>query len=165
VRAYFTLQNYLFVHNNVGALDARVICSVNKLLELFGKICHERQCNKEYHVTTKSIGCCLRIDAQCSNGHRHIWLSSDKIPSEKGEIYRDNLDFASAVVLSGNHFAKIQQFCQFLNVATLSRTSYYSYQRLYICPAIDQYFAEQQVTTLSCITMKSCFVYLGQMVI
>ena len=60
-----------------------------------------------------------------------------------GEIYCDNLDFAAAVVLSGNQFTKIQQICQFLNVAVLSHTSYYSYQRLYICPAIDQYFTEQ----------------------
>ena len=52
------------------------------------------------------------------------------------QVYRDNLDFAIAVILSGNHFR---------NIAVLPRTSYYSYQCLYICPAIDQYFTEQQV--------------------
>ena len=68
----------------------------------------------------------------------------------KGEIYRDNLDFATAVVLSGNHFTKIQQFCRFFNIGVLSRTSFYAYQRLYICPAIDQYFTEQQVNIQLC---------------
>ena len=128
-----------------AAMDKRIICSPNKLLELFGKFCQEDGCGKEYHFTNTTIGCCLSIVAQCSNGHCRKSWSSDKIPSTKGEIYRDNLDFATAVVLSGNHFTKIQQFCRFFNVAVLSRTSFYAYQRLYICPAIDQYFTEQQV--------------------
>ena len=133
-----------------GVMDKRIICSPNKLLELFGKFCQEDGCGKEYHFTTTTIGCCLSIFAQCSNGHCRKWLSSDKIPSTKGEIYRDNLDFATAVVLSGNHFTKIQQFCRFSNIAVLSRTSFYAYQRLYICPAIDQYFTKQQVNIQLC---------------
>ena len=106
------------------AMDKRIICSSNKLLELFGKFCQEDGCGKEYHFTNTTIGGCLSIFAQCSNGHCRKRWSSDKIPSTKGEIYCDNLDFAAAVVLSGNHFTKIQQLCQFFNLAVISRTSF-----------------------------------------
>ena len=60
-------------------------------------------------------------------------------------MFLDNLDFATALVLSGNHFTKIQQFGQFFEIAVLFRSSFYSYQRLYICPVITKIYEKQQV--------------------
>ena len=43
-------------------------------------------------------------------------------------MFLDNLDFATALVMSGNHFTKIQQFGQFFEIAVLFHSSFYSYQ-------------------------------------
>ena len=77
-------------------MNKRIIGSLHKLLGLFGTFCHEEGCGKEYHSTNTTIGCCLSISTQCSNGRCRKWLSSDKIPSTMGEIFHCNLDFATA---------------------------------------------------------------------
>ena len=59
-------------------MDKHIICSPNKLLELFGKFCHEEGCGKEYHFMNTTIGYCLSISAQCLNERCHKCLSSDK---------------------------------------------------------------------------------------
>lgn len=90
-----------------------IICSSHKLIELFGKVCQEEGCGKEYHLTNTIIGCCLTISTLCSNGHVRKWSSSETVTNTNGNVFLDNLDFETALVLSGNHFTKIQQFGQF----------------------------------------------------
>ena len=137
-----------------------VICSSHKILELFGKICQVEGCGKEYHFNNTTIGCCLSISAQCSNGHSRKWLSSEKISNGSSDIYQDNLDFAAALILSGNPFAKVQQLCQFFEMEVLSCTSFYSYQRLYICPAIDKFYEKQQVNPFFVLIQELSQMYL-----
>lgn len=125
-------------------MSKHVICSSHKILELFGRICQVEGCGKEYYFNNTTIGCCLSISAQCANGHTRKWLSSEKVSNGSGDIYQDNLDFAAALVLSGNHFSKIQQLFHFFDMVFLSRTSFYAYQRLYICPAIDKFYEKNR---------------------
>ena len=128
-----------------GLTKKRIICSSHKLIELFGKVCQEEGCGEEYHLTNTIVGCCLTISARWSNGHFRKWSSSERITNNNGDMFLDNLDFATALVLSGNHFTKIQQFGQFFEMAVLSRSSFYSYQQLYICPVINNFSKKQQV--------------------
>ena len=115
------------------------------MIELFGKVCQEEGCGEEYHLTNTIVGCCLTISARCSNGYFRKWSSSERITNNNGNMFLDNLDFATTLVLSGKHFTKIQQFGQFFEMAVLSRSSFYSNQRLYICPVINNFFEKQQV--------------------
>ena len=101
-----------------------IICSLHKLIELFGKVCQEENYGKEYHLTNAIVRCCLTISARCYNGHMRKWSSSERITNANGDMFRDNLDFAAALVLSEKHFTKIQQFNQFFEMAVLSRSSF-----------------------------------------
>ena len=137
-----------FVLSCSGFTKKRIICSTLKIIELFGKVCLVEGCGAEYHLTNTIVGCCFTISARCANGHLRKWSSSEGITnSTTGGVFADNLDFATALVLSGNHFTKIQQFGQFYEMAVLSRSSFYSYQRLYICPVINNFFEKQQVNS------------------
>ena len=120
---YLLLCLFISTVSNTGSVSKHVICSSHKILELFDRICQVEGCRKEYYFNNTTIGCCLSISAQCTNGHTHKWLSSEKVPSGSGDIYQDNLDFAAALVLSGNHFSKFQQF-HFVDMVFLSRTSF-----------------------------------------
>ena len=94
-----------------GSTNKHIIYSSLKLIELFGKVCQEEGCGEEYHLTNTIIGRCLTISARCSNGHLRKWSSSERVTNSS--VFLDNLDFATALVLSGNHFTKIHQFSQF----------------------------------------------------
>ena len=138
----------------------RIICSSHKLIELFGKVCQEEGCGEEYHLTNTIVGCCLTISARCSNGYFHKWSSSERITNNNGNMFLDNLDFVTALVLSGKHFNKIQQFGQFFEMAVLSRSSFYSNQRLYICPAINNFLRSSRYKYIPN-TIKSNMFLLG----
>ena len=58
----------------------------------------------KYHVT----GCAISITYTCSNHHQFTWKSLDELISQaQGQIYVDNIHFASALILSGNYYKKI----------------------------------------------------------
>ena len=101
-----------------GSTNKHIIYSSLKLIELFGKVCQEEGCGEEYHIINTIVGCCLTISTWCSNGHLRKWSSSERVTNSS--VFLDNLDFATALVLSGNHFTKIHQFSQFFEMAVLS---------------------------------------------
>ena len=59
----------------------------------------------------------------------------------------ENLNLTAAIVLSENQFSKISLMFQFAGLATISSSSFHAYQRLYICPAVNNYFLKDQVHT------------------
>ena len=82
----------------------------------------------------------------CENGHGFDWESSDCHVNESGvKLFENNLRLVSAIVVSGNSFSKIELFFKFLNLANVSRTTFYNYQRHYICPAVDRFYQQEQV--------------------
>ena len=123
-----------------------MLCSLQKILQLVDNRCKVQTCNSNYDIKHEICGCCLKITGRCANAHTFIWCSSDVISNVTGNrIFVDNLYFASAVVLSGNSFSKLELFFRFLNLHIVSSTTFHSYQRLYICPGIDNYFVKEQV--------------------
>ena len=96
----------------------------------------------KYHIT----GCAISIICTCSNHHQFAWKSSDKLISQaQGQIYVDNIHFASALILSGNHYKKIEMFAQLFGLQIIKRSSYHMYQRNLICPAVDTFYRSEQV--------------------
>ena len=105
---FCTESTYLDLFGSIGC-TAKVVCSIQKLVELTRQKCRTEGCTAvlsiKYHVT----GCAISIVGTCSNHHRFTWNSSDKpISQAQGQIYVDNIHFASALILSGNHYKKLR---------------------------------------------------------
>ena len=129
------------VHTYTGC---KVICYVEKILELLGSQC--RECSLQCEVTSKKVGCALVLKMKCSAGHVFTWCSSPTVTNaNQHEIYKINMDFSSAVLFSGNNYYKIRQFCRFISVEVLSPSTYFSYQRLCLCPVISDYYNRKMV--------------------
>jgi len=98
---YIDLKRITSMHlYKTGTMSKRIICSTHKILVENVKLMDV----EEYYFNNTTIGCCFSISAQCANGHSCKWLSSEKLSNASMDIYQDNLDFAAALVLSGNHF-------------------------------------------------------------
>ena len=127
--------------------DSRIICSVGKLLPLFKDKCHHGLCTARYKLRIQFVGCCQLVNGVCESGHKFEWQSSDCHVNEKHvKLYENNLRLVSAIVVSGNSFNKIDLLFKFLSLATASRTTFYNYQRHYICPAVDKFYRKEQVS-------------------
>ena len=134
----------------IDTIVGRVLCSIQKIMELLGTDCRTTGCDRICRFSYFQSGCCLTIQGLCSNGHTFTWHSSDTQVNKKGSrIFEDNLLVASSIVLSGNNFSKLETFFQFLGLKMLSRTTFHTYQRLFICPGITHFYDTEQVT-------KSC---------
>lgn len=108
--------------------------------------CKVQTCSSNYDIKYEICGCSLKINGRCANAHTFTWCSSDVITNVTGsKLFLDNLHFASAVVLSGNSFSKLELVCRFFNLHVVSSTTFHSYQRLYICPGVDNYYLREQV--------------------
>ena len=129
-----TTQNLIF-HNvlflciflgHTHVEDAKIICYIDRLLELAGSKC--RICQLPCKRSTKVVGCALEVNMVCSAGHSFNWASSPLLTNSRSSaMYKINLVFASALLLSGNNYYKIRQFCRFmtLNQALTFHTSGY----------------------------------------
>lgn len=82
------------------------------------------------------------VEGRCASGHTFNWESSPStlMNTHKCKSYVDNLDFASAIILSGNNFTKVS----FLSLPCKSKATFHAYQRLFICPTIDRFYKLEQ---------------------
>lgn len=130
----------------LGTASGRVFCSMQKILELIGTCCHIVGCDCPCLITYKSSGCCMIVKGICRSGHCFNWSSSEVILNAINQkIYLDNLNVASAIVLSGNQFEKLILFCKFLNISFVKRSMFHTYQKLFICPGIKKFYKVEQV--------------------
>ena len=104
-------------------------------------------CVQTCHVTHYKIyGCCIVIQYQCLRGHKFVWASSEmSMNKSNNKLFKNNLVFSSAVVLSGLSYYKVSDFAKIIGLSISSSTSFHSYQRHYICPGIQVYFDKEQV--------------------
>ena len=123
-----------------------VICSINKLLDLAGGKCQATNCRQTRQVTYELTGCCLQLSGVCQDGHRFNWSSSEFHTNKNHtKIFDINLLMASAVVVSGNSFTKVKMLFNFMNLAIISKTTFYSYQCHFICPGVNTFYLQEQV--------------------
>ena len=109
----------------------RFICSLDRLLDLAEGKCRHENCTSLGVISYKLCGCCVAIHITCQNGHTYRWESShSQVNTNGSKTYSDNLDFASAILLSGNNFTKIKSFSQFSGSHTICKTTYHTYQKL-----------------------------------
>lgn len=130
----------------LDAFGNRIFCSVNKILKLAQRKCSFPLCDSFYKVSYKPSGCAIIVSGICDNGHKFEWTSSESsVNQSEHTLYRDNLSFATALVLSGNNFSKIALFCKFYGVKVISKSTFYAYQRQYICAAVHHFYTTKQV--------------------
>ena len=107
----YIILNYALVCFTVHSCE-RVLCSLEKILQLVDNRCKVQACSGNYDIKYEFCGCCLKITGRCANAHTFTWCSSDVISNvASSKLFLDNLNFASAVVLSGNSFSKLELFC------------------------------------------------------
>lgn len=124
----------------------KVVCSIQKLLELTGQTCRTEGCTAKLSVKYVVTGCTISISCICDNQHCFMWKSSDELVSQAhGHIYVDNIHFASCLILSGNHYSKFETFARFFGLQIIKRSTYHVYQRNLICPAVNKFYHSQQV--------------------
>lgn len=92
---------------------SRYLVSQEKLVDLMGSTCCEqsdgRICGAELNFHTKVVGC----PGVASLATAEIGFSSETLPSNKrGTISLNDAMLASAVIISGNNYAKFSLLCQ-----------------------------------------------------
>jgi len=126
-----------------------VICSIGKLLDLASGKCQEAHCGKTRQVAYEVIGCCLQISGVCRDGHRFNWSSSEfHMNKNHTKIFDVNLLLASALVVSGNSFSKVKMLFDFMHLAVISKTTFYTYQNRFIYPAVNSFYIQEQVNVI-----------------
>lgn len=125
--------------------EDKVICFVSIILKLIGNQC--KYCPLPAKATVRAIGCALVIKLKCEAGHVFSWASSLIITKRNGQaIYKINLVFASSLLLSGNNYYKRNQCCSFMGTKCISASTFFNYQRLYLCPVILKFFTTKMVS-------------------
>ena len=120
---YFEYVPSLILDNSHG-VETIIMCYVDRLLELIGSQC--KFCSLQCKVSARAVGCSLVVKMVCSIGHTFSWASSPVVTnSNKPVLYKANLIFASAVLLSGNSYYKVLQLCRFMNLKCISEFEMY----------------------------------------
>lgn len=129
-------QAHCHVEELLQIEEQKFIISETRLVNLFRGRCQEPGCASECTVKSKSVGCTMELWRNCQNGHKDKWHSSE----EYGGMYSNNLQFPSAVLLSGNNYTKIELMSRFLGLSCLSRASFLRVQKFYCVPAIYEWW-------------------------
>ena len=116
--------------------EKRFICSLDLLLDMLSKRCQTPGYNNIQNVTHHFIGTTLVANISCQAGHAFRFCSSHEV----NQMYVNNIQVAAAVLLSGNNFGKIQRLTESMNLAFVSKSSYFKIKRVYLLPAVDEWW-------------------------
>ena len=116
--------------------EKRFICSLDLLLDMLSKRCQTPGCNNIPNVTHHFIGTTLVANISCQAGHAFRFCSSHEV----SQMYVNNIQVAAAVLLSGNNFGKVKRLSESMNLAFVSKSSYFRIQRVYLLPAVDEWW-------------------------
>ena len=115
-------------------------------MQLASGKCQEAHCEANREVIYEITGSCLQLSGVCSNGHRFHWSSSKHhINKNQAHIIESNLLLASVIIFSGNSYTKVKRMFDFMGLAIISPTTFYNYQRHFICPAVNKFYMQEQV--------------------
>ena len=128
--------------------EQKFIVSESKVIELFKGKCKEPGCASECTVKSKGVGCTMELRWSCGNGHNGKWQSSNKYR----EMYSNNIQFSSALLLSGNNYAKIDLMSRFLGLSCPSKSSFLRVQKFYCIPAIDEWWEWMRTNIIALIS-------------
>ena len=108
---------------------------------LHGGVCKREECGRVLNYRKTYVGTCLVVSWSCSAGHAGgRWAAQPSC----NKIRAGNLVLASSLLLSGNSYTKVGLMFNFCKLQYFSSTLYNQYQRLYIIPAINEFWDEHQ---------------------
>ena len=90
-------------------------------------------------------GSSLRVSVICINHCSYTWASQ---PSASG-LAIGNLLVAAAILFSGMTYQRFVQWSSLLNLATISQATFYTIQRTYLWPVIQEAWTSHQVSLLA----------------
>lgn len=79
---------------------------------------------------------------KCADGHSGKFCSSHK--ADNDHLLANNLQASAAVLFSGNNFDKIAKFADFLGLSFISTATFYRAQKIYLIPAVTEWWKWQQ---------------------
>ena len=92
-------------------------------------------------INKEVVDSSVRVSFTCSNEHKfYVWESQPKI----GNMPSGNLLLTAATCFSGNTFAKFMTFSDFLNLQSISKTTFYTIQSRYIIPTVEKTWFNMQ---------------------
>ncbi len=101
---------------------------------LHGSVCKRPDCGRPLVYSKTYAGTCLVVSWGCQSGHAGgRWAAQPSCD----KIRAGNLILASALLFSGNSYAKVGLMFNFCNLQYFSSTLFNQYQQLYIIPAIN----------------------------
>ena len=132
----------------------RVIVTIEKLKELKGKTCREMQndkiCGSILTYTSSERGAISILSWPCPRGHAGIWRSSEVLKvTNNNNVYVNDILIPAAVVLSGNNYYKLANFCQAMNLQIPSGQSYLNSQKHFITPTVAEFWDRMTSETRS----------------
>ena len=119
----------------------RVICSLPKIMELFGNTkCRYANRNSLCDVNYTISGCCIIVRGKCLAGHIFHWQSSDTVANQThATMFVNTLHFSTAAVLSGNNYHKIKMFPDIFSLCISCSNAFHACQQHYICPGVNDF--------------------------
>ena len=118
------------------ATETKFICSLDLVLEVFSKRCMTPGCTNAPEIKYHFVGATLIVNCVCRSGHTFGFSSSREVNS----MYVNNIQACAAVLLSGSNYGKVHRLAQFLKLAFSSKSTYFRIQRLYLVPAVDEWW-------------------------
>ncbi|XP_068739095.1 uncharacterized protein [Montipora capricornis] len=119
------------------ARERKFICSLDLFLKLFEGSCKTPDCDKALQVKHHFVGTTLVVNTWCKDGHTFRFASSEELNG----MFSNNLQAAAAILLSGNNFSKVSRMADFMGLSFLSSSTFYRMQRLYLFPAVEEWWS------------------------
>ena len=130
-------EQYMYKKEVEYVKEKKFICCLDLFLELFVGCCLMPGCQSVPQVKHHFVGATLIVNTLCPNGHTFRFCSSHEVNG----MYANNLQSAAAVVLSGNNLTKINRMAEFLCLGFPSKAAFFRMQRLYIFPAVEEWWS------------------------
>ena len=118
-----------------------VLCYKSQIMQL-AQMGPPRKCPTcpidEFVLSNFIVGSNMHLKWTCIHGHLCSEWSSQPLLRHGTNL--GDLEFSSAILLSGNNFERIQRMCKFLKMPIVSKTSNSRFQSKYVIPAINKHW-------------------------
>ncbi|XP_065060234.1 uncharacterized protein LOC135687568 [Rhopilema esculentum] len=139
---HFQSVSYGDIGDEIKAVsEPKCFVTIMQLKVLLGGKCRVQHCSKAItSIEDKMCGYCVKLVWFCEMGHRGVWYSGGFYAAG----FAINYVIDGALLLAGGSITQFKRFCKFSNLGSSSTTSFYTNQRLYVSPTVDQEFNEER---------------------
>ena len=131
---------YYFQPELKKVTERKRLCPLDLFLDFFVGCCSTPGCCEVPQVKHHFVGATVLVTATCQAWHVFKFASSREVNG----IYANKLQYAAAILLSGNNFGKISRVNKFLGLSFLSESTLHQMQWLYLFPAVEKWLGWMQ---------------------